>query len=90
MKLANLGGRQVIITGSDAEGWLAIDLIDESNGRITSDWRTVYEQWDQIRTIADGATSSGAPFEMSELGPPSPSPAKCSPSAQLPRTRRGS
>lgn len=74
MRIANLGGRAVIVT---AEG-SGVDLSVASHGRFPVDVQQVYEQWYALLTWWNGQDAShldgGISFSPEELGPPVPRP----------------
>lgn len=73
MRLANQGGRAVLVT---PEG--AVDLARASNGRFGPDPMAALAAWDALATWAAGRAGAGvdAPLDPSRLGPPVPRPAK--------------
>lgn len=73
MRLANLAGRAVVVTGDDH----ATDVEEASAGRFGHDISALYDDWDAFREWADGLGVSGAtsaPLDPALLGPPSPRP----------------
>lgn len=70
MRIANLSGRPHLITGS-----LAVDVEQASSGRFGADPQAVYERWAEFRAWAAGAElPPGTPFDVADLGAPSPAP----------------
>ncbi|WP_062993215.1 fumarylacetoacetate hydrolase family protein [Nocardia anaemiae] len=70
MKIANLGGRLVIVITAGA-----VDVERASGGRFTADPQAVYERWTAFQQWADGADLSDAePFDPALLLPPAPRP----------------
>jgi len=66
MKLANLDGRAVIVSG---EG--ATDVAQASDGRFGPGIQSVYDEWSAFRSFAAGLSTEGAePFDPDRLGPP--------------------
>ena len=72
MRTANLRGRLVLIT---ADGSVALDVCQASNGRFSSEPQQIYDQWDEFTSWASTVDLSAAtPFELEALGAPAPSP----------------
>ncbi|MGA0566122.1 fumarylacetoacetate hydrolase family protein [Rathayibacter sp. KR2-224] len=70
MRIANLSGRLVLVSGDRA-----LDVEQASDGRFTSSPQAVYERWDEFTEWATGQdAASGDPFEPRELGPAVPRP----------------
>ncbi|MEU6035705.1 fumarylacetoacetate hydrolase family protein [Actinomadura sp. NPDC047616] len=70
MRLANLGGRAVLLTDGTA-----IDVESASGGRFAADPTSLYRRWDEFRSWADGVRNvAGEPVEPASLGPPVPEP----------------
>lgn len=70
MKIANLSGRLALV----AEG-RAVDIEQASKGRFGSDGADIYHRWREFRNWAAALGQvDGTPFELAELGPPSPAP----------------
>jgi 2-keto-4-pentenoate hydratase/2-oxohepta-3-ene-1,7-dioic acid hydratase in catechol pathway len=70
MRIANLSGRLVIISGATAA-----DVETLSEGRFSSDPQAVFDRWEEFRDWAAGADLSGATaFDGSYLDAPTPSP----------------
>jgi 2-keto-4-pentenoate hydratase/2-oxohepta-3-ene-1,7-dioic acid hydratase in catechol pathway len=70
MKLANLAGRAVIVTGS-----AAVDVETASRGRFPADPHAVFAHWIDFRRWAGDLREPGdRPIVESELGAPSPRP----------------
>ena len=71
MRIANLKGRAVIITG---EGTQAVDIETASGGRF-GDPATLYDDWADFREWAAAADlPEGEPFDETDLLAPSPRP----------------
>jgi 2,4-didehydro-3-deoxy-L-rhamnonate hydrolase len=72
VRIANLAGRLVIVTGDGA-----VDVETTSSGRFSSDPQAIYARWAEFREWASGApTTDAAPFAEEQLGPPAPRPAQ--------------
>ena len=70
MRIANLSGRLVLVSGDRA-----LDVEQASDGRFSSGPQAVYERWDEFTEWATGQdAASGDPFEPRELGPAVPRP----------------
>ncbi|HET6794585.1 MAG TPA: fumarylacetoacetate hydrolase family protein [Acidimicrobiales bacterium] len=69
MRLANLEGRAVIVTG---EG--GIDVAKASDGRFGPDPAGIYDEWAEFRRVAADLRGQPVPVEEARLGPPSPRP----------------
>lgn len=70
MRIGNLAGRLVIIVNGTA-----MDVAEVSNGRFGPDVQSVYEHLEDFRRWADSTDlPSGAPFDPTQLGPPTPAP----------------
>ena len=65
MKLANVNGRAVLVTGDDK----GIDVATASDGQFGPEPADVYEQWDAFRAWSDGQTAPN--FLRSTKGPAS-------------------
>lgn len=75
MRIANLSGRLVLVTGDG----LAVDVERASAGRFAADPQAVYPVWPEFRSWAAqaeaaGALPAGTAFAASELGSPAPEP----------------
>ncbi|TDC97603.1 fumarylacetoacetate hydrolase family protein [Actinomadura sp. 7K507] len=68
MRIANLDGRLVLLTGSGA-----LDVADASGGLFGADPQAVYPRWAEFVSWAATA-SGGAPYDPARLGPPVPAP----------------
>jgi 2-keto-4-pentenoate hydratase/2-oxohepta-3-ene-1,7-dioic acid hydratase in catechol pathway len=70
MRIANLDGRLVVVTGGRA-----VDVAKASDGRFDADPQRVYERWAEFRTWV-GSTPGlvGEPFDPGALGAPAPRP----------------
>jgi 2-keto-4-pentenoate hydratase/2-oxohepta-3-ene-1,7-dioic acid hydratase in catechol pathway len=77
MRIANLGGRLVLIT-SGADGTAeprAVDVATASDGLFGPGPQAVYERWADFRSWAAVASlPQGAAFDAADLGAPAPSP----------------
>lgn len=74
MRIANIAGRLAIVTGAPGAE-TAVDVAKASDGRFGPDPQAVYEQWDDLRQWAAGASlPAGDPFDADELGSPAPAP----------------
>jgi 2-keto-4-pentenoate hydratase/2-oxohepta-3-ene-1,7-dioic acid hydratase in catechol pathway len=70
MRIANLSGRLVIITGSRA-----IDVWQASGGRFESSPQAIYDRWGEFRAWAASADlPGGTEFDAADLGAPAPAP----------------
>lgn len=69
MRLANLGGRAILVTDAGA-----LDVAEASGGRYGPDPQALFSDWAGF--VAWAATASGAPtpFDPAELGAPVPRP----------------
>ena len=72
MKLANVGGRAVIVSNGQA-----IDVALASQGAFGPDLRSVYDQWERFLAAAPTLTGPATPIDETRLGPPSPQPRPC-------------
>ena len=74
MRIANLSGRLVVITG-DAGHEIAYDVEKNSSGRFGAGPQAIYETWDLFTAWAAGARwEDGVPLQATDLGPPVPAP----------------
>ncbi len=74
MRIANLSGRLVVLTG-DAGHEIAYDVEKNSSGRFGADPQAIYETWDSFTAWAAGARwEDGLPLQATNLGPPVPAP----------------
>jgi 2-keto-4-pentenoate hydratase/2-oxohepta-3-ene-1,7-dioic acid hydratase in catechol pathway len=77
VRLANLGGRAVVIVrGSDGVD-LAVDVERASGGRFSADPQRAFDDWVGFSAWAgevDSATSGAVDFDVRELGAPVPRP----------------
>jgi 2-keto-4-pentenoate hydratase/2-oxohepta-3-ene-1,7-dioic acid hydratase in catechol pathway len=72
MRIANLAGRLVLLTGDGA-----VDVERASEQRFPADPHAVYARWDEFTAWAAGFPATTAtPFDEADLRPPSPSPAQ--------------
>ncbi|ORW41774.1 fumarylacetoacetate hydrolase [Mycobacterium paraense] len=72
MRVANLGGRLVLVT---ADGARALDVQGASGGRFDSSPQRVYDEWAEFVSWAERADlASAEPFSVSDLGAPVPAP----------------
>ncbi|MFZ0756398.1 MAG: fumarylacetoacetate hydrolase, partial [Trebonia sp.] len=70
MRIANLSGRLVLITGGRA-----VDVGEASEGRFESDPQAIYDRWAEFRSWAAQAdVPAGAEFGADSLGAPAPAP----------------
>jgi 2,4-didehydro-3-deoxy-L-rhamnonate hydrolase len=69
MKIANVGGRAVLVRGDEVA-----DIADVSAGRFGPDPMTVFENWSAFVDFATEVTSSTGPLVESELQCPVPRP----------------
>ena len=77
MRIANLSGRLVLITGGRA-----VDVGEASEGRFESDPQAIYDRWAEFRSWAAQADlPAGAEFGAAGLGAPAPAPGSCWPRA---------
>jgi 2-keto-4-pentenoate hydratase/2-oxohepta-3-ene-1,7-dioic acid hydratase in catechol pathway len=71
MRVANLNGRAVII----AAAGLAVDIHQSSGGSIGPDMRSVFDRWDDVRSLAASIPAgTGEPFRQDQLGCVVPEP----------------
>jgi 2,4-didehydro-3-deoxy-L-rhamnonate hydrolase len=74
MRVANSGGRLVIVTG-DAGHEIAYDVEKSSGGRFRADPQAVYDEWDAFTAWAATAQwQDGEPCRPEDLGSPAPAP----------------
>ena len=74
MRIANLQGRLVVVTGP-AGNELAYDVEKNSSGRFGPDPQTVYEDWAAFAGWAAAAAwEDGTSFTAADLGSPAPAP----------------
>jgi len=69
MKIANHHGRLTLIVDGGV-----LDVHAASAGRFGPDPAAAYEQWDELRAWAAGASGEPEPLDESALGAPSPEP----------------
>ena len=70
MRIGNLDGRLVIVTGAGA-----VDVESASGGRFGPDPQAVYDRWAEFAAWAPSAGDApGQPFEQARLGGPAPAP----------------
>ena len=70
MRVGNLAGRLVIVTGAGA-----IDVETASGGRFGPEPQAVYDQWADFAGWAAGTDDAAAqPYEPAQLGAPAPAP----------------
>ena len=70
MRVGNLAGRLVIVTGAGA-----IDVESASGGRFGPEPQAVYDQWAEFAGWAASADDAAAqPYEPAQLGAPAPAP----------------
>ncbi len=74
MRIANLDGRLVVVTG-DSGHELAFDVEHNSEGRFPADPQAVYDNWDGFTAWASAARlADGAAFAPESLRSPAPAP----------------
>ena len=70
MRIANLSGRLVLLSGDRA-----LDVEQASDGRFSSDPQSVYERWSEFaRWATNQDAANGAQYETHALGPAVPRP----------------
>jgi 2-keto-4-pentenoate hydratase/2-oxohepta-3-ene-1,7-dioic acid hydratase in catechol pathway len=70
VRIGNLDGRLVILTGAGA-----LDVERASGGRLGADPQAVYPRWAEFTSWAAGQGSEGAePYDAARLGAPAPAP----------------
>lgn len=70
MRIANLSGRLVLLSGDRA-----LDVEQASDGRFSSDPQSVYERWSEFaQWAATQDAANGAQYETHDLGPAVPRP----------------
>jgi 2,4-didehydro-3-deoxy-L-rhamnonate hydrolase len=70
VRVGNLAGRLVIVTGAGA-----IDVESASGGRFGPEPQAVYDQWAEFAGWAASADDAATqPYELTELGGPAPAP----------------
>src|SRR6187401_3192275 len=70
MRLGNLGGRAVVLTGAGA-----VDVAKASGGRFGPDVQALYEEWADVRAFGAGIDAALAePFDEAQLWSPVPTP----------------
>ena len=74
MRIANLEGRLVVVTGN-AGHELAFDVQKNSSGRFGADPQAIYQEWAEFTSwAATAAWENGSPFAAEDLGSPAPTP----------------
>ncbi|UYK40486.1 fumarylacetoacetate hydrolase family protein [Microbacterium terricola] len=73
MRIANLAGRLVLVTGHPAEP-LAVDVAEASGGRFGPDPMSAFADWAGFRAWAAEVDAQGVGFTRTDLGPPVPRP----------------
>jgi len=74
MRIANLDGRIVIVSGG-AGREIAYDVEKNSGGRFRADPQAIYDEWDAFTTWAATAPmQDGAMIRLEALGSPAPAP----------------
>lgn len=71
MRIANLDGRLVLLTGDRA-----LDVESASAGLFSSDPQLVYARWEEFVEWASSQEVRGARFDVAALGAPAPRPAQ--------------
>jgi 2-keto-4-pentenoate hydratase/2-oxohepta-3-ene-1,7-dioic acid hydratase in catechol pathway len=75
VKLANLGGRAVLIQRDGASNHGAIDVETASNGRFGPEISPLFHEWDAFVAWAEGVLAEGAvEFDPADLAAPVPRP----------------
>lgn len=78
MKLANLGGRAVLVHGDGASNLGAIDVETASDGRFGPEISPLFDDWSAFTTwassVTDADASASASLSAEELGAPVPHP----------------
>jgi 2-keto-4-pentenoate hydratase/2-oxohepta-3-ene-1,7-dioic acid hydratase in catechol pathway len=75
VKLANLGGRAVLIQRDGASNHGAIDVETASNGRFGPEISPLFHEWDAFVAWAEGVPAEGAvEFDPADLAAPVPRP----------------
>ncbi len=69
MRVGNLAGRLVIITGAGA-----IDVATASDGRFDADPQAVYDRWPEFVGWAASADGAAQSYDRDQLGGPAPAP----------------
>ena len=88
MRVANLDGRLVIVTG-EAGHEIGYDVEKSSGGQFSADPQAVYDVWGAFATwAAAGQFTDGTPVRPEALGSPRPPAAGIRHRPQLPRARR--
>jgi 2-keto-4-pentenoate hydratase/2-oxohepta-3-ene-1,7-dioic acid hydratase in catechol pathway len=75
VKLANLGGRAVLIQRDGASNHGAIDVETASNGRFGPEMSPLFHEWDEFVAWAEGVPAEGAvEIDPADLAAPVPRP----------------
>ncbi|GAA3952213.1 fumarylacetoacetate hydrolase family protein [Actinomadura viridis] len=69
MRVANLDGRLVLLSGTGA-----VDVERASAGRFGPDPRTAYDRWDAFAAWAGGVSGPAEPYDPADLRAPVPAP----------------
>ncbi|MEU6745937.1 fumarylacetoacetate hydrolase family protein [Spirillospora sp. NPDC046719] len=69
MRIANLAGRAVLLTGDGA-----IDIHKASGGTLSPDPQALFERWHETRPILTALTGEASPYSDSDLRAPVPRP----------------
>ena len=69
MRVANLGGRLVLVDGSRA-----LDVATASGGQFDADPQRIYPRWDEFREWFSGVELHGSPYAPGSLRSPVPAP----------------
>lgn len=70
MRIANIAGRLVLVTGGGA-----VDVATASNGRFAADAQQIFDRWDEFRDWAEtNPQPDAAPDPAAHIDPPVPRP----------------
>ena len=75
MRVANANERAVLVVDDGI-----VDIATASGGALPTDAQLLFEQWDDVRALADRVQGPEEPFELSALQARCPARARCSPS----------
>lgn len=70
MRIANLSGRLVLVTGDET----AVDVAEASDGRFGPSPMSAFEDWDAFTAWASTVDAEGRTFSRADLGAPVPRP----------------